>query len=477
MERNKKSVYDKRRFYNGAYSSAVTVIVLAVVVFVNLLVTRLDLKLDISASGLYTLSAETREFVRGLEDDISIYYLATEGGEDPMVRDMVDKFASASSHITVELKDPQLYPNFVYQYVEADTRVYVDSLIVENHTNGRSRFISASEMILYSYDQNYNRQLSGYDVEGQITSALQYVTTEDLPKIYATAGHGEEAFGSYVTEYLSKQNIEFESLETLTMETVPEDCQILIVNGAANDFTEAEAEKIREYLAGGGNLVVYYNYTEKKLTNLDSLMEYYGVSTAEGIVLETQAGRMMSNMPYFVLPELLEHDVTESSRSNSRYVVSYMPVGLTISGDIRGSVTRTGLLVSSEDSFSKVDLQEGTFSKGEEDLDGPFYLGVAATENYEDVTTNLVVYSGSAMINDTFAGNTALGNAGLFTDTLNWMIEREDSPISIPKKEFAQKYLMLTASQANRLAGVTIFLIPGAFLAAGLVVWLKRRKK
>ena len=477
MKKNINSSFSSKRFRNGAYSSVVTVIVLAVILFVNLMVGKLDLKVDTSEEGYFTMSDTTKDFLDTLDREVNIYYLTMEGYSDTMIKDMVDKYDSANKHIHVEEKDFELYPNFVYQYVSEDTNVYPNSVVVEDVASGRSKFVHYYDMAKYSYNSNYQTVLTGYDVEGQITSAIQYVTSENLPKIYTTTGHGEYSLGTYASDYLAKQNIEIEALETLTMEAVPEDCQTLIIQGASKDFTEGEIEKIKAYMNAGGKTIIYLTYVEGEMTNLQSLMAHYGVGTVEGIVLETQSNHMINNLPYMIAPEMAEHEVTKSCIDSSKYVGTYRPIGLTIDSDIRGSVERTPILRTSEDAFSKVDLTGGTFSMEENDIAGPFYLGVEATEEYDGVTSTLLVYSSVELLDDTFMGVSSLGNATLFTDTLNWLVEREDSVLSVPAKEFSQKYLTLTAADVNKLVILLVVLLPVAILTCGGVVWFKRRKK
>lgn len=474
MKKNMNSSFSSKRFRNGAYSSAVTVIVLIVLLFINLVAGRLDLKVDVSSSGYFTMSETTGDFLEDLDEDIVIYYLSTESQIDNMIKDMIDKYDSASKHISVEMKDFSLYPNFVYQYVEEDTSVYYNSVIVENVATGRYRYVGYYDMALYSYNNNYQPYLTGYDVEGQITSAIQYVTSDDLPKVYATTGHNERPLTGKAAEYLTKQNIQVENLETITMESVPADCEALLILGAVQDFTAPEIEKIREYMEAGGNVVAYLDYTEADMTNLESLLAHYGVSMVDGMVLETNASHMINNLPYMVVPDIIEHDITEGGKA---YAGTYMPVGLYIDADIRGSVERTGLLKTSEGAFAKTNMEDATFSKGEEDISGPFYLGVVATEEFKEVKSTLVVYSGTAMLDDMFMGVSSLANANLFTDTLNWVTEREETVLSIPTKSFSQTYLTLTSADVNTLTIILVIVLPVSILACGGVVWFKRRKK
>lgn len=72
----------------------------------------------------------------------------------------------------------------------------------------RSRVIDYNDVYTYSYDySSYSRSIDGYDAEGQLTSAIQYVTMDstELPVIYQVSGHGETALSGGFTEAIEKQ--------------------------------------------------------------------------------------------------------------------------------------------------------------------------------------------------------------------------------------------------------------------------------
>ena len=82
--------------------------------------------------------------------------------------------------------------------------------------------------------------VDGYDAEGQLTSAIQYVTMDstELPVIYQVSGHGETALSGGFTEAIEKANITLSDLALLKEDAVPEDAAALIINGPTTDFSE-----------------------------------------------------------------------------------------------------------------------------------------------------------------------------------------------------------------------------------------------
>ena len=55
----------------------------------------------------------------------------------------------------------------------------------------RSKVIRNSDLYPSNYDYNTGKVTNDFDGEGQITSAIHFVTSDKLSKIYVVTGHGE----------------------------------------------------------------------------------------------------------------------------------------------------------------------------------------------------------------------------------------------------------------------------------------------
>ncbi len=105
----------------------------------------------------------------------------------------------------VELKDPVVSPKFVSEYTS--DQVSSNSLIVV--CGDRNKVVNYNDMYESTMDYNtYSYQTTGFDGEGQITSAIAYVTTENLPVLYTLEGHGEKELDSTIKEDIEKANME-----------------------------------------------------------------------------------------------------------------------------------------------------------------------------------------------------------------------------------------------------------------------------
>ena len=167
----------KKHLKQGSYSSIMTVIVLAVIVVINLIVAQIPTsktQIDLSTQKMYSITDETKTALKDLDQDVTLYYIVQKGSEDDTIEKLLEHYDELSDHIKVETKDPDLYPKFTSQYT--DQTVAANSVIVV--CGDKSKVVSNSDMWETSTNyQTYQTQTTGFDGEGQITSAITYVKT------------------------------------------------------------------------------------------------------------------------------------------------------------------------------------------------------------------------------------------------------------------------------------------------------------
>lgn len=67
---------------------------------------------------------------------------------------------------------------------------------------------------------------------------------------------------------------------------MPDDCSILLINGAQKDITKDELKMIKTYMKNGGKMYVFLDARVENLTNLYSLLKSYNVEPQKGVVVE-----------------------------------------------------------------------------------------------------------------------------------------------------------------------------------------------
>ena len=137
-------------FRGGSYAMVITAIVLMLAVLVNVAVSALPTNLtqfDMSASKLYSITSNTKAVVNNLTEDVTIYWIVQADEEDDIIEALLDKYDSLSDHISVEKKNPDVYPTFAEQYT--DEEVANNSLVVE--CGDRSRHLCDRDRHLFLF--------------------------------------------------------------------------------------------------------------------------------------------------------------------------------------------------------------------------------------------------------------------------------------------------------------------------------------
>lgn len=477
-----KRTQNKKILRNGSYSIGITAVVIAIVVVFNLVVQELPSNLreiDLSSEKLYTIGDQTKEVLDNLDKDVEMYLIAQDGTESSDIQRLLERYEDRSSHVTVEQRDPAVYPTFTQQYTSDS--VNNNSVIVV--CGDKSRVVDYSDMYETSINyQTYTQETTAFDGEGQLTSAINYVISEDMPVLYTLEGHDEVSMGTTMTETIQKANIDIQSLNLLTQEAVPDDAACLLIFSPATDLSEDEANKVIDYLENGGKALILSDYTEEDMPNFQSVLENYGVQTVDGIVMEGDTNHYISQNPYYLLPNIESSDVTSGLSSGSRYVLMALAQGIQTMDNIRDSLNIESILTTSDSAYSKTDLENmQTMEKENGDIDGPFDLGVSITEEVgEDTETRIVYFAASTIFDDTIDSYVSGANYELLSSALSWLCQTDEdstNTISISSKSLDTSTLTVPAADVSFWSIFVTGIIPVCILLVGFGIWMKRRKQ
>ena len=451
----------------GSYAIALTVLVLALLIMVNILAGALPAgltKLDISASKLYSITSNTKAVVNALEQDVTIYWIVQSGQEDAVIENLLAKYDSLSDHLHVEKKNPDVYPTFAQQYTEET--VANNSLVVVS--GEKYRYVPYSDIYVTQGSQFSYSYSTSFDGEGAITSAIDYVVSTELPKLYLLEGHGESALPESFQDQLEKENLETENLSLLTVDEVPEDGAALVLYAPASDISKEEAQMLLSYIQKGGKLLVLAGpVADGELTNLYGILEHYGITAAQGIVSEGDRNHYAFQAPYILLPNLEDSDITAPLTEQNYYAIVPVAAGLQLGDDSRV----TALLTTTDSAYSKISgYSQTTYEKEEGDIDGPFALGVDIADGGE-----LVFFTSSYLLEDMYNAYSSGANSDLVMNALSSLLG-ERQALSIRSKSLNYNYLTISDSAASLLKLVMIGLVPMLYLAmGGAALWDKRR--
>lgn len=460
----------KRALERGSQATLLTVSLLAILVFVNILAMRFPQRWDLTKSGLYTLSPQTKEALAALKGPVTITAFVQEGTDAArQIEDLLKLYRSASSKVRVEMVDADKQPA---RARAEGVRMY-DTVIVTGPA-GERQVIEPSNMFSLGADLT----LSEFRGEQAITRALIKLEKKQSTVLYFIGGHGELSLSEDAADlksYLEGEGFSVREL-SLAQGRIPQDAALLVAAGPSKDLSPAEVSLLKNYIQGGGKLLLLLDPrgTRPALSGWNEVAAAVGVKVANDVAVDPP--RAFFADPLTSLPELGDHEIAVRLKENNLNVVLPRAASLSSAGK---EFNFTPLLVTSSQAWGETNFT-AKLARDAQDVPGPLTLAAAVTkpaaksgENQTAEEQRLAVVVGSSsFITDASFG--LQGNADFFTNAVNWLVG-EDKLITIRPKALGADTVQLTSTGARRLLYGTTLGMPGIILAVGAGIWLRRR--
>lgn len=307
-----RNPFKSKKFKHGSLSVVFTVIFIAAVVLVNvilnLVLDRFNVEADLTSGGIFTLGAETENYIRGVDDDVTFYVTAEKdalnGAGDiyKQTVEFLDKMTSLNRRFRVQYVNLLTDPDFSNKFVE-DLKNY--QVIVQSGKTNRYQILSINDFMRYTlsdgktysyteasmYVNYYGYTVSSYSstAEEQLVSAIQSVSLEDPTIVTFLSGYGES--DSSALEGILKDNAYVtQTVEIERVEAVPPETDILVIHGAKKDYSKETITKIDEWLSNNGkygkNLVYISSADAVETPNLDEYLAEWGLQIGKGYILQ-----------------------------------------------------------------------------------------------------------------------------------------------------------------------------------------------
>lgn len=303
-------------------------------------------KRDIGKDNLSRVSEETLELVRGLEEDVHIYWLCTDSGSDYALELLLTRYAEAGSRLHIEIPDmtDESVATLIKGYVGETASLSNNSLIVASER--RYTILDYTDLFLFSNDmlnsyfgaetyltvtqwaaymeQNasllQNSVTSRYFCgEAKLSAAVDYVTAETIPQGYLLLGHGETGLPEKLTAYLEAYGMG--ELNLTAGGEIPSDADCLVLYAPETDLSEEEERVIRAFLeAGGSFLLATAPDCLEACPRAAGLGSLYGLTAEAGVLSEINE-TYYDELPTCIKPILNSANGISSMLSNNKIEV------------------------------------------------------------------------------------------------------------------------------------------------------------
>ncbi|MFO7941762.1 MAG: Gldg family protein [Bacillota bacterium] len=470
--------FRSRLFQRGSASTVYTVAVIGILVVVNALALQANMRWDVTAEGMFTLSDQTLTVVEQLDQEVDIICFFPEGSAiTDEVANLLDEYQYHSSHIEVRFVDPDKEPALARQYDV--TQPY--TAVIES--GGQQRTINARNLYDFSQIESGQSQDIHFRGEQAFTRTILQLTQNIEANIYFITGHGEA--GLYDEYAVLKGYVEGEGYMTDEWNLgrdgpVPEEADVVVVAGPDRDFHTQEVEYLREFVEDGGKLLVLAGAApgeEGRYPNLDALTEEFGVRMRADAVADPARAYYMD--AFSPVPRMDYHPVTSKLVDGELLVVLPLSRSMYDIEDYDGEYQPERILFSSQQAWSATDLSsQDPPSPDDQKVLG---MGYAVTKPREEIDEEaddpenepVAVILGSSAFLESDLFNFQ-GNSDLFIGSLQWLLDRPEL-ISVGPKQPVPRQVFLSPDEGRLIFYGSTIGMPFVVLLIGAVVWLRRR--
>lgn len=474
----------------GANMAIMILVFLAVLFVVAFLTSKYRGRFDLTETQRYTLSNQTRKILGGMKKKVHAMAFYRGSGDAfhekarQTMQDLLMDYAAASSNFTYEFVDPDKKPGIASKYGVTSYRTTL--------------FLSEGK-----------QEIVAMETEEVLTNALLKVTRDHIKTIYFLKGHGEnsildkEGHGYKVAgDTLMKENYAVKELVLLGSQLgVPDDAAEVVISGPQQNFLPDELEKLDDYIARGGKLLVQLD--PGGAPNLAAHLARYGFTIGNDIIIDKLSQVFGAN---YLTPVINEYE-QKHPLTQDFSVATFFPLARSVEVTRNPEKGVYNLAMTSNNSWAETDkkaLEEGKADfEPASDKKGPVSIAAVvaveatkaappapadspATASMEAKDPSLVKleealkkkYAKILVFGDSdFGSNTHIslaGNGDFFLNSANWLAEEEDM-VSIRPRQHTVTPMIMTKTQDKTVFWIPVVVMPILSLLAGAIVIGRRR--
>jgi ABC-type uncharacterized transport system involved in gliding motility auxiliary subunit len=438
---------------------------------------------DVTASQQHTLTKNTIEFISTLKEKVELtaFYVDL---PPKYLQDLFKEYERLSAGlISTQIIDPIENISFAAKFGNvvsgAERKVIVQSV------NGR-KDVDFSDNAL---------------TEEKLTNAIARASSPPR-QIYFLTGHGEYSLAntdnvglSTFKQLLADNNINSKPLMLGITQSIPADCDVLVIAGARTELTTQEDKLIIDYLTAGGDALFLIEHTtvttpDKPLTkeqlqknpSLNSIINQWGLKVKSDIVVDltNHVGDDVGS------PATKNYQKHKAITQGLDYTFYVRPRSIEMLAQRRPSIKLAVIAATASTEKSWAETNRNLAIQYDQGIDtpGPVPISYVVLEEHKEITispnkvqtprsdTRIIVFTDADFLTNIYINQ--YSNAQMGLNIVNWLAET-DYQTFLSAKTIKVERLDLTSKQKRQVMVILFFSI-FFFVIVGIVVWLKSKQ-
>jgi hypothetical protein len=503
----KRSIADvRRKLKHGGYSAALIAVFLVGAVLINvvfgMLLDRFNFRFDLTERGLFSIEQSTFDYLSELDDTINFYFCTTEENftarmDTLQVYEIAQRFTEANRNFTItfvnRLADPAFAEGFGGALNDYD-------IVIESERTGRFEVVGPMDYFIPEFyfqgervPEHEARQADflghgdlierslGTQTEQVFLSAIMRVSDTTPVRVGFVSSFGEFAYRGMMS-LLNTNGYLVEEIDLLMAAEIDPEIDFLVICSPEFDYTADARSKVEVWLDNGGmygkTLLYFPAFDVLETPVLDAFFAEWGVRIEKGLISQTNTNFAFPLYEFGLmqLVNMLEGDFSEGIDEDA--LVAWIIRPVTLLYESLGSTHTSALVESFQGSvyspFSTDDLDDD-WRPVNEILNIATLSRKTRIENNERLSSHVLIFGSPTIFDADILESPLFDNSKLLLNIFGDISGRSEVSLHIMPKSFRATGFQITTAQSNAITVIFVIVLPVIIIAAGLVVYFRRR--